>query len=92
MNRKDAGGRAKGQRTNSLLTELFLEIAKHKHNNLAMAWIDYKKAFDMVPHSWIIESLKLAQLAPNVVDFVGRSMKSWSTEQAGCIEDKHWVR
>ena len=57
-----------------------------------MAWIDYKKAFDMVPHSWIIESLKLAQLAPNVIDFVGRSMKSWSTEQAGCIVDKHWVR
>ena len=85
MNRKDARGRAKGQRTNSLLT-------KHKHFNLAMAWVDYKKAFDMVPYSWIIESLKLAQVAPNVIDFVGRSMKSWSTELAGCIVDKHWVR
>ena len=23
-----------------------------------MAWLDYKKAYDMVPHSWIIESFK----------------------------------
>ena len=51
MNRKDARGRAKGQRTNSLMTGLFLEIAKHKNFNLAMAWVDYKKAFDMVPYS-----------------------------------------
>ena len=49
-----------------------------------MAWIDYKKAYDMVPHSWIIESLKLAQVAPNVIDFVERSMKSWSTELTAC--------
>ena len=25
-----------------------------------MAWIDYRNAYDMVPHSGIIESLKLA--------------------------------
>lgn len=62
------GEEPEGQRTNSLLTELFLEIAKRKHNNLAMAWIDYKKAFDMVPHSWIIEGLKVAQVASNVID------------------------
>ena len=26
---------------------------------IAMAWIDYTKAFDMVPHLWIKECLKL---------------------------------
>ena len=25
-----------------------------------MTWVDYKKASDMVPHSWIVESLKMA--------------------------------
>ena len=49
-----------------------------------MAWIDYKKAYNMVPHSWIIKSLKLAQVAPNVIDFVERLMKSWSTELTAC--------
>ena len=28
---------------------------KFKNKNLAIAWIDYKKAYNMVPHSWIIE-------------------------------------
>ena len=31
-----------------------------------MAWIDYKKAYDMVPHSWIIECLDLFGVAQNI--------------------------
>ena len=46
--------------------------------------MDYKKAYDMVPHSWIIESLKLAQVAQNVIAFVERLMKSWTTELTSC--------
>jgi hypothetical protein len=26
---------------------------KKRRKNLNMAWIDYQKAFDSVPHSWI---------------------------------------
>ena len=36
-----------------------LNESKTRRKNLAMAWIDYKKAYDMVPHSWIINSLKM---------------------------------
>ena len=35
-----------------------LDESKTRRKNLVMAWIDYKKAYDMVPHSWIINSLK----------------------------------
>ena len=31
-----------------------------------MAWIDYKKAYDMVQHSWIIECLDLFGVADNI--------------------------
>ena len=27
---------------------------KSRNKNLAMSWIEYKKAYDMVPHSWIV--------------------------------------
>ena len=63
-----------------------VEDSKHKHKNTAMAWVDYKKAYDMVPHSWIIEILELAQVAPNVIDFAERSMNSWNTELTTCGE------
>ena len=32
------------------------EVIKNRRN-LITVWLDYKKAFDSVPHSWIIESL-----------------------------------
>ena len=41
-----------------------------------MAWIDYKKSYDMVPRSWIIECLEMLGIANNVQDFLNNSMKS----------------
>ena len=38
----------------------------------------------MVPHSWIIKSLKLAQVAQNVIAFVERSIMSWTTDLTSC--------
>ena len=45
-----------------------------------MAWFDYKKAYEMVPHSWILESLGLAQASDNILKFVKLSMANWETE------------
>ena len=57
-----------------------LRDCKRRHTNLAIAWIDYKKAYDMVPHSWISECLEMFGIASNVQDFLNNSMKSWELE------------
>ena len=31
-----------------------------------MAWIDYSKAHDSVPHSWILECLRLYNVHPQI--------------------------
>ena len=31
-----------------------IKEVRSRNKNLAMAWIDHKKAYDMVPHSWTI--------------------------------------
>ena len=49
-----------------------------------MEWVDYRKAYDMVPHSWIIESLKLAQVAQNIIEFIDRPMTNWKTDLTSC--------
>ena len=43
--------------TNDLLyiDRAVIKEVKSRNKNLAMAWIDYKTAYDMVPHLWIIE-------------------------------------
>ena len=51
--------------TNDLLyiDRAVIKEIKSRNKNLAMAWIDFKKAYDMVPHSWIIECLDLFGVA-----------------------------
>ena len=39
---------------------IYVEVTQHRRN-LMTVWLDYKKAFDSVPHSWIIEALKLEE-------------------------------
>ena len=42
-----------------------------------MGWIDYKKAYDMVPHLWIIECLDLFGVAENIKSLLVNSMEKW---------------
>ena len=48
---------------------------KSRNKNLAMAWIGYKKAYDLVPHSWIIECLHLFGVAENIKSLLVNSME-----------------
>ena len=50
-----------------------------KARNLAMSWIDYKEAFDMVPHSWILECLAKFEVDENIRVLLANTMKSWQT-------------
>ena len=52
-----------------------LKDCKGRHTNQAIAWIDYRKAYDMVPHSWIGEGLEMFGIAVNVRQFLLSSME-----------------
>ena len=43
-----------------------------------MAWTDYKKAYDMVQHSWIKKCLELFGLAENVKTLLVNSTEKWT--------------
>ena len=73
-------GCRKGSRgTNDLLyiDRAVIKEVKSRNKNLAMAWIDYKKASDMVPHSWFIECLDLFGVAKNIKSLLVNSMEKW---------------
>jgi hypothetical protein len=44
------------------------------------ALIDYEKAFDSVPHSWIEKSIERIGVNNKIVKFCKLSMEKWSTE------------
>ena len=74
-------GCRKGSRgTNDLLyiDRAVIKEVKSRNKNLAMAWIDYKKAYDMVSQSWIIECLDLFGVAENIKSLLVNSMEKWN--------------
>ena len=71
-------GCRKGSRgTNDLLyiNRAVIKEVKSRNKNLGMAWIDYKKAYDMLPHSWIKEYLDLFGVAGNIKSLLVNSME-----------------
>jgi hypothetical protein len=63
-----------------MLDKAISQDSKKRCTNLALGWIDYQKAYDMLPHFWIVETMKLTGMAENVILLMKNSMRSWNTE------------
>ena len=70
----------RGCKDHLLIDKAIVENAKAKKHNLSMAWVDYKKAFDSVPHSWILSALKIYKADTIIIQFLETVMKQWKTE------------
>ena len=57
-----------------LINSAILDDAKQNQKNLSLAWIDYQKAFDSVPHEWIIECLKIHNFDDITINFFRQTM------------------
>ena len=62
-----------------LIDSMVLDHAKKNKRNLATAWIDYRKAFDSIPHDWLEKSLKIHKFPPKITHFILSLMKKWKT-------------
>ena len=45
---------SRGTKEHLFVDKMVMRNCKKRKTNLAMAWIDYKKAYDIVPHPWIL--------------------------------------
>ena len=48
--------------------------SRRKKTNLNAVWIDFRKAYGMVPHSCILKTLKLVGAARKIIELLKRSM------------------
>ena len=80
------GCRRKSRRTNDLLfiDKIIMWEVKIRMQNLSIAGIDYKKAYDVVPHSWIIDRLETVGINEKIWRLLAvwllANMKSWWVE------------
>ena len=86
IEQKGCKRKSRGIKDQILIDKTVLNDCRKRHTNLGMAWIDYEKAYDIVPYSWIMESLELARVEKNVVELISRSMKGWNVELMSCGE------
>ncbi|XP_075990912.1 uncharacterized protein LOC142986339 [Anticarsia gemmatalis] len=64
--------------------QLVIDSTIHKHattknRNLHCTYVDYKKAFDSIPHSWLIHILNIYKINPKITDFLKIIMNQWKT-------------
>ena len=80
--REQKGNRKKSRGTKDqlLIDKMILRNCKRRKTNLHVAWIDYKKAFDSLPHSWIQKCLEMLGISGSIRQFLAQAMKSWNTE------------
>ena len=62
-----------------LIDKAVMKNCRRRKIGLSMVLIDYQKAYDMVPHSWIIKCMEMCGVADNIFHVLSKSMESWQT-------------
>jgi len=70
---------SKGCKDQLIISKAIYEDCRRGNKNLSIDWIDYQKAFDSVPHSWVEKSIELVGVKIKIVRFCKPSMEKWNT-------------
>lgn len=79
LEQKGVKRKARGCKDHLLLDKALMEDAKKRQSSLSMMWIDYKKVYDSVPHSWILECLWIYKIDDNIIQFIEHTLTYWKT-------------
>ena len=60
-----------------MIDKAVLKDCKKRHTNLSMAWIDNRKAYDLVSHGQVNECMEMFGIAKNLRTFLKKKMQQW---------------
>jgi hypothetical protein len=52
--------------------------AKKEQRDISVGWVDYEKAFDSVPHSWLLLVVELYKIDPMLIELLIICVTSWT--------------
>ena len=67
-----------------LIDKVLMLYSQRKYKNLNMALIDLCKAYDSVPHDWLLKCLNLFRVHKNTCSLIAQSMLYWRTTLTCC--------
>jgi hypothetical protein len=66
---------SKGCKDQLMISKAIYKDCKRRKENLSIAWIDYQKEFDSIPHNWVEKLIELVGVNSKIVRFC----KLWNT-------------
>ena len=78
---------SRGRKDQLLIDKTVLRDCKKRHTNESMAWIDYRKANELIPHSWVNECMEMFGIAENLRTFLQKGMQQWRLSLTANGED-----
>ena len=76
---KGCSKNSRGTKDQLLIGKAILKNCRRRLTNLSMTWIDYQKAYEMVPHSWVLQCARMVGVAQNIITLIENSMANWKT-------------
>jgi len=71
---------SQGCKEQLIIDSTILKQAEQQRKNLYTCYIDYKKAFDSVPHSWLRQVLEIYKVPDTLIHFLTHMMNTWRTK------------
>jgi hypothetical protein len=62
-----------------MISKVIYQDCRRRNRNFSIARVDYQKAFDSIPHSWVEKSIALVGVNSKIVRFCKLSMEKWNT-------------
>lgn len=62
-----------------IIDSTILKHIQKSKKDLFITYIDYQKAFDSIPHSWLIQVLEIYKINNTLINFLKNVMATWKT-------------
>ena len=62
-----------------MINKTNLEEVNLNYRFLITMWLDYQKAFDSVPHEWLIKASEVAKVPTRFINAIIELIKKWTT-------------
>ncbi|CAB3227168.1 unnamed protein product [Arctia plantaginis] len=83
-------GGARGTKELLIIDMTINQQVRRNRKDLSTCWIDYKKAYDSVPHTWLLRVMELYKIDTTLCTFMETCMRQWRTVlcYAGCRQSQ----